>query len=140
MHSIPKKRKHIAHATVQLQVIGDGFLLPLAFRFGVNGLNAPAEVGWLSGVLALFQGDLEFPPGFAVPIQVPVAAGQRQGGDRGASFAGAAEELDRPVIHPAEGVPFSESCQGEQGRRRPAAAWPALRRPEAQRLDGRRRG
>ena len=67
------KRIRTLRATVQLHGCGDGFPLSLAFRFGVNGLNAPAEISSLSGVVALFQGDLEFPPGLGIPIQVPVA-------------------------------------------------------------------
>ena len=32
---------------------GEGFVSPLAFRFGVNGLMMPEEVGLLSGVRAV---------------------------------------------------------------------------------------
>ena len=82
-------------------------LLTLAFQLAINGLNAPAEVGSLCGVGALFQGNLEFPPGVAVAVDVPVAASQCQWGNGGASFAGADEELDCPVVHAAERVPLS---------------------------------
>ena len=92
-------------ATVETATISGATVLT-----NVNGLNAPAQVGSLSGVGALFQGDLEFPPSLGIPIQVPVAAGQCEGGDGATLFTGAAEEFDRPVIHSAERVPFPKSC------------------------------
>ncbi len=81
----------------------------LRLRFCVDCLNTPTEVGSLDWVLALFQGYLKFAAHLRIAIEFPVAASQCQGGNGCAAFASTAEQLDRPVVHPAKGIPLSKS-------------------------------
>ncbi len=84
-----------------------------------NGLNTPGEVGRLSGVLALFQGDLEFPPGLAIPIQVPVAAGECQRGRPRHLVRGRGQGARPPSDRSRGRRTILRELPERQGRRRP---------------------